>query len=101
LACLKNGLSFSIAAAVLLWLILRRGAILLPKLMGAAAGGLAGLSGFSVLEVNCPNLNALHILAWHGGVVLIGSLGGVLVGAAVESNHGGVTRRHRSAFGSD
>jgi len=85
LACLKNGLLFSIPAAFLLWLILRRGALLLPKLIGAAAGGLAGLSGLSVLEVNCPNLNGFHILVWHVGVVVIGSLGGALVGAAVES----------------
>jgi len=85
LACLKSGLSFSIPAAFLLWLILRRGAFLLPKLIGAAAGGLAGLSGLSALEVNCPNLNVFHILVWHVGVVVIGSLGGALVGAAVES----------------
>jgi len=85
LACMKNGFLFSIPAAFLLWLILRRGAVLLPKLIGAAAGGLAGLSGLSVLEVNCPNLNVFHILVWHGGLVVIGSLGGALVGAAVES----------------
>jgi hypothetical protein len=85
LACMKNGLLFSVPAAFLLWLILRRGALLLPKLIGTAVGGLAGLSGLSVLEVNCPNLNVFHILVWHGGVVVIGSLGGALVGAAVES----------------
>jgi hypothetical protein len=85
LACMKNGLLFSVPAAFLLWLILRRGALLLPKLIGAAAGGFAGLSGFSVLEVNCSNLNVFHILVWHGGVVVIASLGGVLVGAVVES----------------
>jgi hypothetical protein len=85
LACMKNGILLSIPAAFLLWLILRRGALLLPKLIGASAGGFAGLSGLSVLEVNCPNLNGFHILVWHGGVVVIGSLGGALVGAAVES----------------
>jgi hypothetical protein len=83
--CLKNGLRYSIPAAFLLWLILRRGAILYPKFIGAVAGGLAGLAGLSVLEVNCPNLNGFHILVWHGGVVLISSLGGTLLGAAVES----------------
>jgi hypothetical protein len=83
--CMKNGLKFSMPAAFLLWLILRRGAILYPKLLGAVAGGLAGLAGLSVLEINCPNLNVFHILVWHGGVVLIGALGGALLGAAVES----------------
>ena len=85
LTCMKNGLTYAIPAAFLLWLTLRRGAILFPKLMGAAAGGLAGLIGLSVLEVNCPNLNVFHVLVWHGGVILISSLGGVLVGAVAES----------------
>ena len=83
--CMKNGLTYSMPAAFLLWLILRRGVILYPKLIGAVAGGLAGLAGLSVLEVNCPNLNVFHILVWHGGVVAISSLGGALLGAAVES----------------
>jgi len=85
LMCMKNGLTYAIPAAFLLWLTLRRGAILFPKLIGAAAGGLAGLIGLSVLEVNCPNLNVFHVLVWHGGVVLISSLGGVLVGAVAEA----------------
>jgi hypothetical protein len=82
--CMKNGLMYSIPAASLLWLILRRGAILYPKLIGAVAGGLTGLAGLSVLEVNCPNLNVFHILVWHGGVVIIDSLAGALLGVAVE-----------------
>jgi hypothetical protein len=84
LVCLKNGLAYSVPAALLFWLLLRRGAILSPKLIGAATGGLAGLIGLSVLEVNCPNLNIFHILVWHWGVVLISSLAGALVGAAAE-----------------
>ena len=87
LMCMKNGLTLSIPAAFLLWLIMRRGAILYPRLIGAVAGGLAGLAGLSVLEVNCPNLNVFHILFWHEGVVLTGCLGGVLLGATVESIH--------------
>jgi hypothetical protein len=83
--CMKNGLAYSIPAGFLLWLILRRGALLYPKLIGAVAGGLAGLAGLSVLEVNCPNLNVLHILAWHAGVVILGAVGGALLGGAVES----------------
>jgi hypothetical protein len=82
--CMKNGLTYSIPTAFLLWLILRRGALLYPKLIGAIAGEFAGLAGLSVLEVNCPNLNVLHILVWHAGVVIIGSAGGALLGTAVE-----------------
>lgn len=84
LACMKNGLTYAIPAAFLLWLMVRRGAILYPKLMGAAIGGLAGLVGLSVLEMNCPDLNVFHVLVWHGGVVLLSSGAGVLFGAAVE-----------------
>ena len=83
--CMKNWLKYSIPAAFLLWLILRRGAVLYPKLTGAGAGGLAGVAGLSVLELNCPNLNAFHILVWHAGVVAVSSMGGALLGAVVES----------------
>jgi hypothetical protein len=82
--CMKNGLAYSMPAACLLGLILRRGAILDPKLIGAVAGGFAGLAGLSVLEINCPNLNTFHILVWHGGVVVISSVGGALLGGAAE-----------------
>ena len=94
LTCMKNGLMFAIPAAFLLWFILRRGAILYPKLIGAVTGGLAGLAGLSVLEVNCPNLDVFHILIWHEGVVIIGFLGGALVGASVES----IQRWRRKVF---
>ena len=84
LACMKNGLMSSIPAAFLFWLLVRRGAIMYPKFIGAGAGGLAGLIGLSVLEINCSNLNVFHILIWHWGVVLISSAAGALLGAAVE-----------------
>jgi hypothetical protein len=83
--CVKNGLRYSMPAAFLLSLILHRGAVLYPKLNGAIAGGLAGLAGLSALELNCPNLNAFHILVWHVGVVAVSSMGGTLLGVAVES----------------
>ncbi len=84
LTCMRNGLTYSIPAALLFWLLVRRGAILYPKLIGAAAGGLGGLAGLSVLEINCSNMNVFHILVWHWGVVLISSAAGALLGAAVE-----------------
>jgi hypothetical protein len=84
LACIKGGLTYSIPAAMLFWLLVRRGANLYPKLIGAAAGGLAGLIGLSVLEINCSNLNVFHILVWHWGVVGVSSAAGALLGAAVE-----------------
>jgi hypothetical protein len=84
LMCIRNGLEYSIPTALLFWMLLRRGAMLFPKLIGAAAGGFAGLIGVSVLEINCSNLNVYHILIWHWGVILITSLAGVALGAIVE-----------------
>jgi hypothetical protein len=84
LVCIKNGLTYSVATAFLLWLLLRRGAMLYPKAIGAAAGGLSGLIGLSVLELNCQNFDVFHILVWHWGVVLISSVAGVLLGTAAE-----------------
>lgn len=84
LSCLKAGLSYAIPGALFLWLVLRHGAILAPKLTAATAGGFAGLIGLTVLEVHCPILNRYHILVWHMGVVLISMLGGLSLGAAWE-----------------
>jgi hypothetical protein len=84
LVCMKSGLTYAMVAVVLFWLLVLCGAMLNPKLIGAGAGGLAGLTGLTVLEINCPNLNVFHILVWHWGVVLISSGAGALLGAAVE-----------------
>jgi hypothetical protein len=80
LAHLRTGLTCAVPGAVLFWLLLRRGAILSPGLTGTIAGGLAGLVGFMVLELQCPNLNLYHILAWHWGVALLAMLGGLALG---------------------
>jgi hypothetical protein len=80
--CIQAGLPFALLAAVSFWLLLRRGAILSPRATGATAGLLAGLSGTSVLEVHCGNLDLLHILIWHFGVAAFGALAGFVVGGA-------------------
>jgi hypothetical protein len=95
LACVRRGLTYSIPAAFLFWLLVRRGAILYPKLIGAAVGGLASLAGFSVLELNCPDVNVFHIVVWHWGVVLIGTASGAFIGAAAEHIQ---QRRHSKSF---
>lgn len=84
LACLRTGLIYSIPAALVFWAPLSRGAILYPRLTGAAAGGFAGLIGLGVLEIECPDPNMFHILVWHLGVILLCTLGGMLLGATVE-----------------
>jgi len=93
LACLRTGMTYSIPAALLFWILLSRGAVLYPKLTGAAAGGFAGLIGVSVLEVECANLDLYHILVWHLGVILLCAIGGLSLGAAVEYVHQRGNRR--------
>lgn len=95
LTCARRGLAYSLPAALLFWLLLRRGAILYPKIIGAALGGLASLAGFTVLELSCPDVNVFHIVVWHWGVVLIGTASGALIGAAAESVQ---QRRHSKTF---
>jgi hypothetical protein len=84
LLCLEIGLACAIPTAALLWLVLRRGAMLSPISIGATAGALAGLSGLIVLEVFCPNLNKYHILLWHMGAVLATIIGCLTIGLLAE-----------------
>jgi hypothetical protein len=78
--CIRVGVPLAALTAVPLWFILRRGAILSPVLVGAAAGLLAGLAAASALEIRCPNLNAWHILAAHIGVAGLGAVAGAAIG---------------------
>jgi hypothetical protein len=88
--CLKLGLPYAIPAAFLFWLILRRGAVLSPRVAGATTGMLAGLVSTTVLEVHCPNFNMWHILVWHVGLALLGLVAGLLVATV------GQVIRHRA-----
>jgi hypothetical protein len=82
--CLRMGVPFALLAAVPLWVVLRRGAILSPRVAGAATGLLAGLAGTTVLEIHCPNLDLSHILVWHVGVSVLGALCGLGAGVVAE-----------------
>lgn len=84
LICLKNGLTYSIPAFVLFGAIVQFGAMLNPKVIGAAAGMLAGFAGVAALEINCPDLNVFHRLVWHWGAVLIVCGVGILFSAVLE-----------------
>jgi hypothetical protein len=70
-ACLRTGLTYASPAALICALFPVRGAILYPGLCGATAGALAGLAGLTVLELTCPNENALHLAIWHCAVVMV------------------------------
>jgi len=79
LPCLGIGLGLAIPAAFLLWLVARRGAPLGVGTLGGALGAMAGLVGVSVLQFTCNRQEAEHLLFWHGGVLLLSTVGGVLI----------------------
>lgn len=76
LACLFRGTLHAVPAGILSWLLLRRGFAVKPVSAGLAAGALAGLAGLGVLELNCPNFEAAHVLVWHTAVVLVSAVMG-------------------------
>ena len=81
--CFRIGMLFALPTGMLSALLLWRGAGLTPGLLGATAGGLAGLAGLTVLEIHCPNLNLYHILAAHASVVVVCTMLGFLVSSAI------------------
>ena len=82
--CIRAGTLVGAITAAPFWLVLRRGAILSPRMTGAAAGLLAGLAGTSMLEMHCPNLDAWHILLSHLGVAILCAVAGLAIGLTAE-----------------
>jgi hypothetical protein len=80
IACLGMGLLLAVPAALLSWLLLRRGFAVNCVAAGLAGGTLAGLCGVTLLELHCPNFQAAHVLVWHTGVVPVSAAVGALVG---------------------
>ena len=79
IACLLAGLLHAIPAALLGWLLLRRGLAVNSVSAGFAAGTLGGLAGVGMLELHCPNFQAAHVLVWHVAVVPVSGTAGALV----------------------
>jgi len=80
IVCLLTGLLHAIPAALLGWVVIRRGFAVSPVAAGLAAGVLGGLAGVGVLELHCPNFQAAHILVWHTAVVPLSGAAGALIG---------------------
>jgi hypothetical protein len=88
LACLLTGLLHAIPAALLSWLVLRRGFMVNSVSAGLAAGTLAGLAGVGMLELHCPNFQATHVLVWHTAVVPLSGAAGALLGWSLRFRSG-------------
>lgn len=69
--CLVAGLCVSIPTGLSILPLLRRGYILDRQRAALACGTLAGLAGLAMLEIHCPNLKAIHVMFWHGAVVVV------------------------------
>lgn len=80
LVCLKAGLLLAIPAGVAAWVILRRGFAVNRVGAGLVTGTLAGLAGIAMLELHCPNFEALHVMVWHTAVVPIAGAAGAAMG---------------------
>jgi hypothetical protein len=77
--CLLGGLGVAAPGAILLWIVLRRGAALSAVTLGATIGATAGLLGVTVLQFKCPLQEAPHLLVWHGGVLVTATVAGAAV----------------------
>jgi hypothetical protein len=86
-ACLTAGLLHAIPAGLAAWLVLRRGFAVNAVAAGLAAGMLAGLAGMTMLELHCPNFEALHVMVWHTAVIPLSALAGALLGLLSDSRH--------------
>jgi hypothetical protein len=82
--CLRLGLLMALPSGLLFWLVARRGAPLEMKALGGTLGAISGLLGVSVLQFHCDRQETEHLLFWHGGVLLVSIVAGVLIGSAAS-----------------
>jgi hypothetical protein len=78
LICLGLGCADAVPAALLGWLVLRRGFAVNPVTAGFIAGICGGVAGIAMLELHCPNFQAAHILVWHTAVLPCAAAAGAL-----------------------
>jgi hypothetical protein len=82
--CLLAGLYVAIPTGLGIAWIIRRGFVLNWSAAGLAAGALSGLTGLAMLELHCPNLNAIHVMVWHVAVVVVSAVLGFAIGRIAE-----------------
>jgi negative regulator of sigma F NrsF-like protein len=82
--CSLVGSTTAALAGLVFWFLARRGAPLRLGTLGGALGAIAGLLAVTVLQFSCRRQEAGHLLVWHGGVLLVSTLVGVLIARAFE-----------------
>lgn len=83
--CLCVGVLHAIPVSGLAAWLLRRGFAVDLISAGAIAGTLGGIGGVTMLELHCPNLEAPHVLIWHGAVVPVSAAVAALVGWSIQA----------------
>jgi|SRR5271168_2220174 len=91
LLCLVTGLLHAVPAALLAWLIVRRGFSVNSTASGLIAGTLAGLAGIALLELHCPKFEALHILIWHTAVLPITAAASALLARYIHLHQSSIS----------
>ena len=92
--CLTAGLLHAIPAALVSWLLLRRGFAVNPVAAGLVVGTLAALAGVTMLELHCANFEAPHVMLWHTAVMPVSAaVGALLAWAALLRPRSGAHRR--------
>ena len=78
--CAVMELMIAIPAAVVFWLLARRGALVASAGLGAALTGFAAFLALTPLQTQCMFQQAPHLLVWHGATaaILVGL--GALIG---------------------
>jgi hypothetical protein len=82
--CLRAGLSMAAPAALVFGFMVRRGALLSLGILGGTLGAIAGLLAMTVLQYTCDLQDIGHLLAWHGGVLVISTILGWFIGRSVS-----------------
>jgi hypothetical protein len=93
--CLGLGMVLAVPAAILFGSVVRRGAGLGGGMLGATSGAIAGLVSVTILQANCAMQEAIHMLVWHGGVLVVSTVAGYLIGRS--AGPGGPARTGGSA----
>ncbi|MCU1337429.1 MAG: hypothetical protein JWO19_3010 [Bryobacterales bacterium] len=78
--CLRAGLVMAVPVSLVFWFLARRGAPLSLRSFGGTLGAIAGLLAVTVLQYTCDLQDIGHLLVWHGGVLVLSTLGGALIG---------------------
>jgi hypothetical protein len=79
--CAITEITIAVPAAVVLWLLARRGALFASAGLGAALASLAVFLVVLPLQTQCMFLQAPHLLVWHGGTAVVLVALGALIGA--------------------